>query len=122
MLRVDYASVEEERGKVKNFLLCGLGCLFIGALYGCGLMDAAMGIQQNPDGTVSTGGGIADTASNVVYGILAQFGLYGAGAAGLLRWGTVEYKHHRLIKMGRPDANRNGVDDEIENPKPPAAA
>ena len=100
--------------------LASLACVAIGLLYGCGFMDMAMGIQQNPDGTVTTGGGVADTASNVVYGILGQFGMYGAGAAGLLRWGVVEYKHHRLVKLGRPDANRNGVDDEIENPKPPA--
>lgn len=105
---------------MKNLLMLVFGCLVVGTLYGCGFLDMVAGVQTGPNGEViSTGPGIGDHAIGLVSSLL---GPWGATAGVALGWGFREYRHYRLVQAGRPDANRNGVDDEVESPKPPTSA
>lgn len=101
----------------KAFLF-GVACLVIGTLYGCGFLDMVAGVHTNPDGTITTGPGVGDQ----VAGLLGSFLPWGAGGAGLLRWGLLEYRHHRLVAAGKKDENRDGVEDAPTPPIPPVKA
>jgi len=105
---------------VGRCFLASMACVAFGLLYGCGFLDMVAGVQTGPNGEIiSTGPGIGDHVSGLAGSLL---GPWGVTAGAVLGWGFREYRHYRLIKAGRPDANRNGVDDEQETPKPPKIA
>jgi hypothetical protein len=86
----------------------GLCCLTIGVLYGCGFLDMVAGVQTGPNGEVlGAGPGLGDQ----IVGVASSYLPYGGGLAVLLRWGLVEYRHHRLVAAGKKDEDRNGIED-----------
>ncbi len=93
----------------------GLMVLVVGTLYGCGFLDMAMGMQDDGQGGVTS----SPTAPiNAIWGFVEMLGPWGLGAAALGRWGTVEYRHRRLIAAGKRDDNKDGIDDETQKLPP----
>lgn len=94
---------------------CLWGCwaFAIALLGGCGVLDAFF--LPRPDGTPSTSQG----AEGVVGNIPGGYGTLIAGGLWLLRHGYVEIRHFQLIRAGKKDDNKNGVDDALET-RPPA--
>ena len=39
------------------------------------------------------------------------FSFYAAQLVAAIRWAVVEYKHYKLVKAGKKDANRDGQED-----------
>jgi hypothetical protein len=85
----------------------GLVCMGIGVLYGCGFLDMVAGVQYGPEGQILTGPGVGDVIADAA----ASFLPYGLGIGAAIRWGLVEYRHHRLVAAGKKDDNRDGVED-----------
>lgn len=91
-----------------NMFRLGFGCLLLGALYGCGFLDMVAGVETGPNGEViGAGPGLGDQIVGVASGVLP----YGVGVGALLRWGFLEYRHHRLVAAGKKDDNHDGVED-----------
>lgn len=88
-----------------------VACLYIG---GCTLMDSMAGVVRDEQGNVI---GTSPTSPlETASGFLSMFGPWGVAAGAAIRWGTVEYRHRALIKAGKKDANRDGMEDPPDVP------
>lgn len=93
--------------------LIALWLLAVCYIGGCSFMDSMAGVIRDEQGNVI--GTSPTSPADTAVGFLGMFGPWGAGAAAVARWGLVEYRHRALVKAGKKDANRDGIED------PPAA-
>ena len=77
----------------------------------CGVLDTLAGHRE--DGTPMEGPSVVDTVSEGAKGLLGPYGVI-LGMA--VTWAVRERRHFLLIKAGKKDENRDGVED------PPAPA
>ncbi len=98
---------------------CVLALWLVAVVYlsGCAFGDMLTGVVRDEQGNVI--GTTPNSPIDMVGGLLGQFGPWGVGAAALLRWGTVEYRHRRLIAAGKKDDDRDGNEDQPVLPPPP---
>ncbi len=102
-----------------KFLVIGLWIVAGLSIGGCALMDSMAGVRRDAQGNVI--GTSPNSPLETAAGFLSIFGPWGAGAAGLIRWGTVEYKHYALVKAGKKDDDNDGVEDPPATLPPPSA-
>lgn len=97
-------------------VVIALWLLAVVYLGGCSFMDMATGVIRDEQGNVI--GTSPESPAKTALDFLGMFGPWGAGAAAVGRWGLVEYRHRALVKAGKKDDNRDGIEDP---PTPPSA-
>ena len=82
-------------------------------LCGCGVIRAAAGIEEKPDGTIVVHeDSVADQAAGLV-GTLGSVGIVaGAGIRMLTKW----IRHKEIIARGQKDDNYDGIPDDQRPP------
>lgn len=103
---------------MKRFLMSRIPLLLVvlcpmTVLAGCGLLDVIFG--------TGPGGGATKNSppSDAIGGLVGTVVPGGAALIGMLRWGYIEYRHHQLVKAGKRDDDKDGIEDP---PAPPATS